>query len=202
MRSRHSIDYADAAIDCTNAGFAACAAMTAASFECWRRTFDAASLAPAPRSWYRKPAFAPSASARRASSALWPDPWPRAGWSQVNPWLFPYAGAAPASLGAAWFAMLPFEGPPASWPLAFAMIANGVPRSVALPMAEANVAAAEAAESATRPWRRALTAYRGDSGYAVSPFVPPSAAMLGALALGLGERAWPWLSAPPAPFVF
>lgn len=201
MRPQYSADYANAAIDCTSAGFAACAAMTAMSFDCWRQSFDLISPTPSvPRSWYKKPSFASSGRSFHGSSASWPA-WPQASWPPFSPWFFPYANPSPASLGNAWLAMFPLQGPPASWPLAFAMIANGMPRSLALPVAEANVAVAEAAEAATRPLRRAMTAYRGDGGHAVSLFTSPHAAMFGALAIGMGNSAWPWFSAPPSPFI-
>ncbi|WP_072396120.1 hypothetical protein [Hyphomicrobium sp. CS1GBMeth3] len=80
----------------------------------------------------------------------------------------------------AWWGMFPLEGNPASWPMAYAMMTAGVPRSVALPTAEANVAALDAAQAAQESIDRTFSAYRSDSGFAVSQVISPKA-WLGAL---------------------
>lgn len=82
----------------------------------------------------------------------------------------------------AWWGMFPLEGSPASWPMAYAMMTAGVPRAVALPTAEANVAALDAADAASQSIDRAFSAYRSDSGYAVSQVITPKA-WLGAMFL-------------------
>jgi hypothetical protein len=83
----------------------------------------------------------------------------------------------------AWWSLFPLEGNPASWPMAHAMMTAGVPRSVALPAAEANLAAMDAAQVATASVDRAFSAYRSDSGFAVSQIVAPKA-LYGAMMLG------------------
>lgn len=75
----------------------------------------------------------------------------------------------------AWWGLFPLEGNPASWPMAYAMMTAGVPRAVALPAAEANVAAMDAAEAASTSIDRAFSAYRSESGFAVSQVIAPKA---------------------------
>ena len=82
----------------------------------------------------------------------------------------------------AWWNLFPLEGNPASWPMAYAMMSAGVPRTVALPAAEANVAAMDAADAATASIDHAFSSYRSDSGFAVAQIVSPKA-WLGALFL-------------------
>ncbi len=82
----------------------------------------------------------------------------------------------------AWWGLFPLEGNPASWPMAYAMMTAGVPRAVALPAAEANMAAMDAAEAATTSIDRAFSSYQSESGFAVSRIVSPNA-LYGALFL-------------------
>jgi hypothetical protein len=71
----------------------------------------------------------------------------------------------------AWWGMFPLEGNPASWPMAYSMMTAGVPRAVAVPAAEANVAAMEAADAAKASMDRVFSSYRSDSGFAVSQVI-------------------------------
>lgn len=206
MRSEASLDYADAAIGCTSAAISACAAMTALSFECWSRTMETLSpVEPARRSWYRKPAFAgtgfPDRTFANWAETMSASSWPGTDWRASNPWGPLYMNASPASLGAAWLSLFPLRGSPAAWPLAFIMLANGVPRSVAIPAAEANVAVMEATEVMTRPLRRVAASYRGDSGHAMSVFSSPASFAFGGLALAMSSAPWLWRAVPPAPFI-
>ncbi|MCC7251628.1 hypothetical protein [Hyphomicrobium sp.] len=82
----------------------------------------------------------------------------------------------------AWWGLFPLQGNPASWPMAYAMMTAGVPRAVALPTAEANVAAMDAAEAATTSFNRVLSSYRSDSGFAVAQIISPKT-WLGAMLL-------------------
>ena len=83
----------------------------------------------------------------------------------------------------AWLGLFPLEGNPASWPMAYAMMTAGVPRAVALPAAEANVAAMDAAEAASASIDRVFASYRTEGGYAVTPMSASSKAMMRALFL-------------------
>jgi hypothetical protein len=82
----------------------------------------------------------------------------------------------------AWWGLFPLEGNPASWPMAYAMMTAGVPRAVALPAAEANMAAMDAAEAASTSIDRAFSSYRSESGFAVAQIISPKA-LYGALFL-------------------
>ncbi len=202
MQADTPFDYSSVAVDCTATAMTACAAMTAMSFDCWRQSLEVWSPArPTERSWYRKPAFASPAIPAMPMASL-PAFMAPPSWYGANPWSSLYAGASPASWASAWLDMFPLRGPPASWPFAFAMIASGVPRSVALPTAEANVAVMETAEVMSRPMRSAFASYHGGGGHAVSILSAPPSLLLAALALQMSGASWPWLPAPPASLGF
>lgn len=71
----------------------------------------------------------------------------------------------PASMTAS---MPPPMAPSMIWPMAFMMIASGVPRSVAWPTAEANAAALDAADAAAVTVRQVFSRYHTDGGHAAS----------------------------------
>jgi hypothetical protein len=75
----------------------------------------------------------------------------------------------------AWWGLFPLEGNPSSWPMAYAMMTAGVPRAVALPTAEANLAAMDVAEVASVSIDRAFSTYRSESGFAVAQILSPKA---------------------------
>ena len=89
------------------------------------------------------------------------------------PYAWPFAGANAAFT--AWLGMFPTAAPPAAWPMAFMMMASGVPRSVAWPTAEANIAVMDAAEVATVSVQQAFASYRSSGGHAVARQPWPSA---------------------------
>lgn len=95
----------------------------------------------------------------------------------------------------AWWGMFPLEGTPASWPMAYAMMTAGVPRAVAVPTAEANVAAMEAADVAKTSMDRVFSTYRSESGFAVSQVIAPkslvSAMLLAPLSIMMAIKL-PW----------
>lgn len=93
----------------------------------------------------------------------------------------------------AWWGLFPLQGNPASWPMAYAMMSAGVPRAVALPTAEANVAAMEAADAAKASIDHAFSSYRSDSGFAVSQVIAPKT-WLGSLAFApfAASFKFPW----------
>ena len=79
-------------------------------------------------------------------------------------------------------------------PFRTVMVAIGVPRNVAWPIAEANAAAIEAVEIARKSLEEAFSTYRTDGGHATAqitwgsepqnePASPPAAAM----------ALWPWV---------
>ncbi|HRN85485.1 MAG TPA: hypothetical protein PK857_11750 [Hyphomicrobium sp.] len=81
----------------------------------------------------------------------------------------------------AWWGLFPLEGNPRSWPMAYAMMTAGVPRAVALPAAEANMAAMDAAEAASTSIDRVFASYRTEGGFAMSSVTASSKAALQAL---------------------
>lgn len=91
----------------------------------------------------------------------------------------------------AWWSLFPLEGNPASWPMAHALMTAGVPRAVALPTAEANMAAMEAAKVATVSVDKAFSAYRSEGGFAVSQIMGPKA-LYGAMFLAPFTTKFPW----------
>lgn len=91
----------------------------------------------------------------------------------------------------AWWSLFPLQGNPASWPMAHALMTAGVPRSVALPTAEANMAAMDAAQAATASVDRAFSAYRSEGGFAVSQIMGPKA-LYGAMFLAPFTTKFPW----------
>jgi hypothetical protein len=94
---------------------------------------------------------------------------------------------------AAWWGMSPWRGSPAGWPMAFALMAIGVPSSVAWPTAEANLATLEAAEAATASINNVFSSYRSESGYAVVQLMPPRKLLMALLLGPLAASALlPW----------
>jgi hypothetical protein len=129
-----------------------------------------ATTAPAPR---RDPTPAPFLP------FVWGIPAP----SRPAPPANAFAGAQAAF--SAWLGMFQYYGVPSpAWPMACMMMASGVPRSVAVPTAEANIAVMEAAEAATSSVQQVLASYRSDGGHAVTrPQWPaPNLMMLAMLA--------------------
>jgi hypothetical protein len=55
------------------------------------------------------------------------------------------------------------------------MMSAGVPRAVAMPAAEANLAAMDAADAAKASFDRAFSAYRTDGGFAATQVLSPKA---------------------------
>ena len=89
----------------------------------------------------------------------------------------------------AWWNLFPFESPPQSWPMAYAMMNAGVPRSVALPAAEGNLAAMDAAQLASQSIGTAFSPYRSAGGFAVVRAASPWMAALIPASLAL---KFPW----------
>jgi hypothetical protein len=90
---------------------------------------------------------------------------------------------------------VPLRGNSKSWPFAKAMIDSGVPRAVAWPAAEANAAALEAADAASRGMRQVMASYHTESGFAstVRSATPSLAAVMMTLGLFVpttAARAW------------
>lgn len=183
----------DAAFGYANATAAAYTAMFGQALAFWAEAGRAMSPEPPkPRSWFREPD--PHTGIEPFSLADWPFAWaratlPAAPGSHTPP---PYAVAA--SPLTAWFDMFPLKGPPASWPMAYNMMCAGVPRSVAQPMAEANVAAADAVEAAKAQVNKTFSSYRSAGGHATAQIVMGGELMLfAAMAPVAVHFLWPML---------
>jgi len=105
-----------------------------------------------------------------------------------------------AALTNAWWSM-DITRPPAAWPMAYGMIASGVHEAVAWPMAEANLAAMDAAMIANRAVERAMGGFRG-GGVQPMPSSLFDNPFLNAMSAGGSNRAvsglWPapWFLTP------
>ena len=157
---------------CTDAAFGYATAATAAYAAVADQvlSFWADALKPSDARTPQQPAFAWS----------WPAPQPAPVWNPFT-WGAPQSFApSPYSANpfAAWFGMFPFAANPAAWPMACMFMASGVPRSVAWPAAEANVAAMEAVDVATVSVRQAFSSYRSDGGHATAQQGWPAAHLL------------------------
>jgi hypothetical protein len=174
---------------CTDAAFGYTAATTAAYasfadqvFEFWAGmlTPERRAAPPAPQvNWgWPIPMLAPPPRQEVAANPFTPFAWgmPQAPKSRSAPAYDPFAGANAAF--SAWVGMFTYAVPSPAWPMACMMIASGVPRSVAVPAAEANIAVMDAAEVATASVRQVLASYRSDGGHAVVRQPWPSANMM------------------------
>lgn len=191
LQERFTRGCTDAAFGYTAATTAACAAFTEQVFSFWAGVFEPPRQEPAktPQVWGwpapkrpEVPAFAfnPFAWATQQPFAWATPPSPFQAFSfQASP--FFAANYAPFQ---AWLGMFPFATPPAAWPMAFMLMASGVPRSVAWPAAEANAAAMDAADAAAVTVQRVFSSYRTDSGHSsVARQAWPSASVVMALAM-------------------
>jgi hypothetical protein len=187
---------------CTDAAFGYTAATTAAyaTFAEQVLNFWADVLAPPKQSETASPAWGWPAPARRETP---PMPFAPFFWaaapqrSDRHAAGFPFAGfpfaGSPFAIGAspspmqAWFDM--WAAPPASWPMAFMMIASGMPRSVAWPTAEANAAVMDAADAAAVSVRQAFASYRSEGGHSGRQLWPPAQLMMLAALMPLGFGA-------------
>lgn len=205
---------AEAASGYATAAFAAYADMASQTMSFWAQTIDSMmpKAEPEPRSWYRPPGDAPRAPARRAapSAPVWPGPnaampgfagfnmFGQGGGSAgpFGPSMFGPGHRSPMDLWQAWFRMWPLQGPPACWPMAFAMMGAGWSREVAYPAARANVAAMDAVTTAVEVARQPFSSYRSDSGYACAQIVVAGNKVASAVAVPIGAALLaPWLQA-------
>ncbi len=97
----------------------------------------------------------------------------------------------------AWWTFAQSGLSPKAWPMAFGMIASGVPQKVAWPTAAANAAAQEAAQTATRSIDAAFAKYHTSTGHASAQIVKAGPFMIAIAIAPLGAAAlMPWLSLP------
>jgi hypothetical protein len=174
---------------CTDAAFGYTAATTAAYAAFADQVFDfwagmltperrEASSAPQANWGWPMPMLAPPPRQEVAPNPFMPFAWamPQAPKSQSAPAYYPFAGANAAF--SAWIGMFSYAVPSPAWPMACMMMASGVPRSVAMPAAEANIAAMDAAGVASESMQKVLASYRSDGGHAVVRQQWPPAQMM------------------------
>jgi len=187
---------ADAAFGYATATAAANVAALGQVFDFWAGVARSMSPQPEPKSWYRHP-DAPSTAAP-AWPMWWGMPFAAAGAASAPMTPGPFGFAAipsPAAAAKAWFDMFPLKGSPACWPMAYTMMTMGVPRTVAWPTAEANVAVIEATETARQQIKKSFASYRSTGGHATAQIAFPGQLMLAAAGAPLAAQAlWPWLS--------
>jgi len=178
LSQRFAKSYATAAFGYAQAASAAYAALADQTLDFWSQAARAGSsvddrparlqLVTGPRPY------------RSAVSATRPAPAPAVDLVQISQ---AWAASPMFAPMRAWWGMFPLQGNPACWPMAYAMMSAGVPRTVAMPAAEANVAAFDAASVATASIDRAFSAYRSESGFAVSQVVVSPKTWISALFL-------------------
>jgi len=97
----------------------------------------------------------------------------------------------------AWWTFAQSKLPQQAWPMAFGMLAAGVPSSVAYPAAEANSAAMDAARTATASLDQAFANYRSTGGHATAQVINAGPFMVAFAIAPVGAAAlMPWLNVP------
>jgi hypothetical protein len=187
LQSRFTRSCTDAAIGYARAASAAYAAMADQTMDFW------ATAAKSPSSTTPTASYFVSAPRRMAAPTIPMTPFDF--FQMSNPWSD--ASRAAFAPVAAWWGLAPFQTNPMSWPMAHAMMSAGVPRSVALPAAEANVAVMDAANTASASVSQVFSSYRSEGGFAMAPQAasPRSNPMLAAFLMPFGAAALvaPWL---------
>jgi hypothetical protein len=183
LQERFTRGCTDAAFGYTAATTAAYAAFADQVLSFWAGVLEPADRKPAP------PQFVwgwPLPAPRQEPAAMPFFPFVWATPQRQRPAMVdPFAGANAAF--SAWLDMFSYAAaPPAAWPMAFMLIASGVPRSVAWPTAEANAAVMDAADAAAVSVQRVMSSYRSDGGHAVARQTwPPAHLMMLALLVPL-----------------
>lgn len=191
-QARFLKSWSDATFGYATAANAAYAQLAEQSMEFWRAAMKAAlpgALEEEPRSWYRHPD-----GPRRATSPTGMAMLP------AFAWMSPTAGNQAEAWAMLWTAPWRRDMPLGAWPMAFWMVALGMPQSVALPTARANVAALEAAQTAASAVST-FVSFRSDGGHALAEVILPeqsSAEVTVAAPFGLmAALLQPWLALAP-----
>jgi len=163
LQARFARSCTDAAFGYTAATIAAYADLTSQVLNFW-----ADALQPAGDD--KTPGTKEQAGFSFVRQGTMPTPFSPFDWMNDPRWLPPTAnsaiGNALSSPFAAWFGMLPVAASPAVWPMAVMLMSAGVPRSVAWPTAEANVAVMDAADAAAVSVKQVFESYQTGGGQA------------------------------------
>ena len=166
---------------CTDAAFGYTAATIAAYADLTSRVLNFWADALQPTGDDKTPGTKEQAGFSFLRQGTMPTPFSPFDWMNDPRWLPPTAnsaiGNALSSPFAAWFGMLPVTASPAVWPIAVMLMSAGVPRSVAWPTAEANVAVMDAADAAAVSVKQVFESYQTGGGQAVTSFWPPNSFM-------------------------
>lgn len=177
-QARLTQNFHDAAVGYANASAAAMNLMAQQTFDFWLMQW----AQPAPQ--------------RKRDHLSWFNPTGDHRWGVqqpmvVNPWLaltpwalrpsaapFQPPVSAPQLMAMTW-AFAPFaawwtsmRGPQFAWPMAYSMMAQGVPDSIAWPAAKANAAAIDAAATLTEQAQQAFASYQSAGGFAMAHIMP------------------------------
>jgi hypothetical protein len=190
LQARFARSYSDAAFGYARAATAAYAAVADQTLDFWTKAANGSQRS--------------VASDMPSPFDLWPSPAREFFKSAASPWTGAPGGAfaQPFAMSpvTAWWGMFPLRGNPATWPMAYALMTAGMPRSVAWPTAEANAAALDAAEAATDSLNDVFATYRSESGYAVAQIISPRRLMAAFFLAPLGAAAsFPWAFPTHAP---
>lgn len=184
LQTRFARSYTDAVFGYTDAVAAAYAAFTDQTLAFWASAAATSRGASGASGSNFSSSHSPAAS--RAAFPAGPfslspfpvGPWPNPALEMMKLWPWAAVAGIPAAPDAfsplaAWWGMFQPRGSPEGWPMAFALMAAGVPHSVAWPTAQANIAALDAAEAATASFNNAFSSYRSDGGHAVVQLASP-----------------------------
>lgn len=165
-QSRFNKNCADAAIGYTEAAMSFYGALVNQSIAFWSEAAKATT----------EPATRPNRTTAAAGQVA--PSIPTAFWNPAAFWMSAFAApticgvpSAPTPLPTPfqmWWTM-PFAAQPAAWPMAYQLMASGIPHNIAWPAAQANIATLDAVNTATQSLNQTWSSYRSDSGYAVAP---------------------------------
>lgn len=164
--------------------------------------------------WMQSPVQAPAASVLPFNPWLALTPWAQPAApapAPFNPWLAftPWAQrpATAPQLNAMSMAFMPFafwwgtamRGPTFAWPMAYSMIAHGVPDSVAWPTAEANAAVLDATAVLAEQAQQTFASYQSAGGFAMAHVWAPKT-LTAFAALAPLAAIWPVPGTQPSLF--
>lgn len=179
-QARLTQNFHDAAVGYANASAAAMNLFAQQALDFWMAPLQRAE---APRRRDHLSWFNPN-----GSNHTWGVPQPTVvhPWLAFTPWALQPSAApfrppmtAPQLMAMTW-AFAPFaalwgsmRGPTFAWPIAYSMMAQGVPDSVAWPAAEANAAVLDAATTLTETAQQTFASYQSAGGFAMAHIMPP-----------------------------
>lgn len=188
LSQRIAASSVEAATGYATAAVAAYVDLTGQMLGMWAQAVDTMMGGAAqPKSWYRHP-DQPRAGAAAPFNPFAFAPWTLAAAGSGQSFGSTGAASLPAfNPFAVWMNAWPLQGNPVAWPMAFAMMGMGVSRSVAYPLAQANMAAMDAVKAAGDAVEEGFSSYRSDGGHASAQVRIQSGPTMAALMpLGLG----------------